>query len=118
MGYLDEDDYLFLVDRRTDLIICGGTNIYPAEVEGALESHPAVRSCAVIGLPDEDLGATVHAIVDVVESVDDAALRAHLESRLVRYKVPRTFELVRELLKDDAGKVRRRALREARLPKD
>lgn len=127
MGYLDEDEYLFLVDRRTDLIICGGANVYPAEVEGALESHPAVRSCAVIGLPDEDLGATVHAMVDVAdyrEVTDDTesdlegTLRSHLESRLVRYKVPRTFEFVSELLKDDAGKVRRRALREARLPKD
>lgn len=120
MGYLDEDDYLFLVDRRTDLIITGGANIYPAEVEGALESHPAIRSCAVIGLPDEDLGATVHAIVDIAEStnVDEAILREHLADQLVRYKIPRTFEFVTELLRDDAGKVRRRALRDARVSAD
>jgi len=116
MGYVDEDEYLFLVDRRTDLIISGGANIYPAEVEGAIESHPAVRSCAVIGLPDGDLGATVHAIVDAVEKVEEDDLRAHLADRLVRYKVPRTFEFVEDPLKDDAGKVRRRALREARVP--
>lgn len=115
MGYLDEDGYLFLVDRRTDLIITGGANVYPAEVEGAIESHPSVRSCAVIGLPDEDLGATVHAIVDAPDPVDEAALRAHLEDRLVRYKVPRSFEFVDGPLKDDAGKVRRRALRDARV---
>ena len=115
MGYVDEDGYLFLVDRRTDLIISGGANIFPAEVEGAVESHPSVRSCAVIGLPDEDLGATVHAIVDVTSPVEESALRAHLEDRLVRYKVPRTFEFVDEPLKDDAGKVRRRALRDARV---
>lgn len=117
MGYVDEDGYLYLVDRRTDLIISGGSNIYPAEVEGAVESHPAVRSCAVIGLPDDDLGATVHAIVDAVGAVDEEALRAHLEERLVRYKVPRSFEFVDGPLKDDAGKVRRQALREARLPR-
>ncbi|MEM9175560.1 MAG: AMP-binding protein [Myxococcota bacterium] len=115
MGYVDEDGYLFLVDRRTDLIISGGSNIYPAEVEGAVESHPAVRSCAVIGLPDDDLGATVHAIVDAVDPVDEAALRAHVAERLVRYKVPRSFEFVDAPLKDDAGKVRRRALRDARV---
>ena len=115
MGYLDEDEYLFLVDRRTDLIISGGANIYPAEVEGAIESHPDVRSCAVIGLPDEDLGATVHAIVQAVAPISDETLRAHLADRLVRYKIPRSFEFVDEPLKDDAGKVRRRALREARV---
>lgn len=115
MGYVDEEGYLFLVDRRTDLIISGGSNIYPAEVEGAVESHPAVRSCAVIGLPDDDLGATVHAIVDCFEPVDEEALRAHVSEHLVRYKIPRTWEWVDEPLKDDAGKVRRRALREARL---
>jgi len=115
MGRLDEDGYLFLVDRRTDLIICGGANIYPAEVEGAIESHPAVRSCAVIGLPDEDLGATVHAIVQAVSPLEDSSLRSFLSDLLVRYKIPRTFEFVEEPLKDDAGKVRRRALREARV---
>ena len=115
MGRVDEDGYLFLVDRRTDLIISGGANIYPAEVEGAIESHPEVRSCAVIGLPDEDLGATVHAIVQTASKVDDAELRAFLSDLLVRYKIPRSFEFVDQPLKDDAGKVRRRALREARV---
>ncbi len=105
IGYLDDDGYLFLVDRRTDLVITGGSNVYPAEVEGAIEAHPSVRSCAVIGMPDEDLGATVHAIVDAPGGVDESTLRAHLEDRLVRYKVPRSFEFVDELLKDDAGKV-------------
>ena len=115
MGYLDEDGYLFLVDRRTDLIISGGSNIYPAEVEGAIESHPDVLSCAAIGLPDEDLGAVVHAIVEshVDLSADD--LRSYLGDRLVRYKIPRSFEFVRQAIKDDTGKVRRGALRAARL---
>jgi len=115
MGYLDDDGYLFLADRRTDLIISGGSNVYPAEVEGAIESHPDVLSCAVIGLPDEDLGAAVHAIVQAVCPMDDEALRIHLSSRLIRYKIPRSFEFVRDVLKDDAGKVRRAALRAARV---
>ena len=115
MGYLDDDGYLFLADRRTDLIISGGANVYPAEVEGAIESHSGVLSCAVIGLPDEDLGATVHAIVQAATPIDDDELRLHLRDRLVRYKIPRSFEFVSDALKDDAGKVRRGELRAARV---
>jgi bile acid-coenzyme A ligase len=115
MGHLDEDGYLFLADRRTDLIISGGSNVYPAEVEGAIEAHPDVLSCAVIGLPDEDLGATVHAIVESTASIEEDDLRAFLRDRLVRYKIPRSFEFVSIVLKDDAGKVRRAALRAARV---
>jgi bile acid-coenzyme A ligase len=122
MGYLDADGYLYLVDRKTDMIVTGGANVYPAEVESAIDSHPAVRSSAVVGLPDPDLGQRIHAIVDAPDAaargLDEAALRAHLASRLVRYKIPRTFEFVAEPLRDDAGKVRRPALREARLSKD
>jgi bile acid-coenzyme A ligase len=116
MGYLDEDGYLYLVDRKTDMILCGGANIYPAEIEGAIDSHPAVRSSAVVGLPDDDLGSRVHAIVDAPGGVDLEELRAWLGERLAPNKVPRSFELVEEPLRDDAGKVRRSALREARLP--
>jgi bile acid-coenzyme A ligase len=115
MGYLDSDGYLFLADRRTDLIISGGSNVYPAEVEGAIESHPGVLSCAVIGLPDEDLGATVHAIVQATVSIDADELRSYLRDRLVRYKIPRSIEFVANALKDDGGKVRRGALRAARV---
>jgi len=116
MGYLDEDGYLYLADRKTDMIVTGGANVYPAEVEAAIDAHPVVRSSAVIGLPDEDLGQRVHAIVDTPDGVDESALRAHLAEHLVAYKIPRSFEFVREPLRDDAGKVRRSALREARLP--
>lgn len=115
MGRLDEDGFLYLADRRTDLVISGGANVYPAEVEGAIESHPDVLSCAVIGLPDDDLGARVHAIVHAARPIAEEALREHLEDRLVRYKVPRSFEFVDHALKDDAGKVRRAALRAARV---
>jgi len=115
LGYLDEEGWLYLVERKSDMILVGGANVYPAEIEAALEAHPAVRSSAVIGLPDDDLGSRVHAIVDASAPVTEAELRAHLAERLAAYKIPRSFELVSELLRDDAGKLRRSALREARV---
>ena len=115
MGYLDADGYLYLVDRKTHMIDTGGANVSPADVEAARAAYPAVRSSAVVGLPDDDLGQRVHAIVDAPGGVDEEALRAHLAAELARYKTPRTFEFVDAVLRDDAGKVRRVALREARL---
>jgi bile acid-coenzyme A ligase len=116
LGRLDADGYLYLADRSADLILSGGANVYPAEVEAAFDSHPAVRSSAVVGLPDDDLGERVHAIVDVADAdVWPADLLAHVAQQLVRYKVPRTIEIVHEPLRDDAGKLRRSALRAARL---
>jgi bile acid-coenzyme A ligase len=116
MGHMDEDGYLYLADRQTDMILCGGANVYPAEVEGAIEAFEGIRSCAVIGLPDEDLGNRVHAIIDTAGGkLDETALLAHLSERLGRYKIPRSFEYVDEPLRSDAGKVRRKALREDRL---
>jgi bile acid-coenzyme A ligase len=116
MGYVDADGFLYLVDRRTDMIVTGGENVYPAEVEGAIDACPGVRSCAVIGLPDEDLGQRVHAIVEG-EPALEGALRAHLAGRLARFKIPRSFEFVATPLRDDAGKVRRGALRAERVPR-
>jgi bile acid-coenzyme A ligase len=115
-GWLDEDGFLYLGDRTTDMILTGGSNVYPAEVEAAIAEHPAVHSCAVIGLPDDDLGNIVHAIVqaDPGELQIDQLL-TFLGERLVRYKVPRTVEIVDIPLRDDAGKVRRSALRADRL---
>ena len=120
LGYLDEEGYLYLVDRRTDMIVSGGANVYPAEVEAALDAHPGIATSAVIGLPDDDLGQRVHAIVQASPTTgapDLDELRAFLAERLVRYKIPRSFEFVEEALRDDAGKTRRSALREARLPR-
>lgn len=115
MGWFDADGYLYLGDRKGDMILSGGANIYPAEIESALGEHPAVLSSAVIGLPDDDLGQTVHAVVQVdpavgVEGIDEAEMRGFLAERLVRYKVPRTFEFTLDVVRDDAGKVRRNAL--------
>jgi bile acid-coenzyme A ligase len=115
VGWMDADGYLYLADRQTDMILVGGANVYPAEVEAALEEHPQIASSCVIGLPDDDLGNTVHAIVCAPPDLDLDDVRRHLDERLVRYKLPRTFEIVAQMLRDDAGKVRRSQLREERL---
>lgn len=114
LGRVDADGFLYLSDRKKDMILVGGSNVYPAEVEAALEEHPLVQSSAVIGLPDEDLGSRVHALVHTSDDVDVDDLRAHLATRLVRYKIPRTFEFVDRPLRDDAGKVRRWVLAQER----
>lgn len=115
MGWMDEDGFLYLGDRKKDMILTGGANIYPAEVEAAIDRHPDVVSCAVIGLPDDDLGERVHAIVHAPGSLDADALRSHLADEIVRYKISRTFEFVDEPLRDDAGKVRRSMLAQERV---
>jgi bile acid-coenzyme A ligase len=116
MGWVDEDGYLYLGDRRQDMILTGGANVYPAEIEAALQAYPGVRSCAVIGLPDEDKGNRIHAIVEADPgAITEADVIAFLAERLVAYKLPRTFEFVDTPLRDDAGKLRRSALRAERL---
>ena len=115
LGWFDPDGYLYFADRRTDMIVSGGANVYPAEVEAALGSHPLVTDCAVIGLPDDDLGQRVHAIVHAETPVPDEDLRAHLAGLIARYKIPRTFEVVPDSLRDEGGKVRRSTLRAERV---
>lgn len=117
LGSVDEAGYLYLADRRNDLIISGGANIYPAEVEAALDAHPAVRGSAVIGLPDPEWGAKVHAIVQPVEDsgLEEQELLDFVADRLARFKLPKSIEFTPEPLRDEAGKVRRAALRQARL---
>jgi bile acid-coenzyme A ligase len=115
-GRVDEDGYLYLGDRIQDMILVGGANVYPAEIEAALQEHADVRSCVVIGLPDEDKGNRIHAIVEADPAqVAEDALLAFLGDRLARYKLPRTVEYVDQVLRDDAGKVRRSELRRQRL---
>jgi bile acid-coenzyme A ligase len=115
IGSFDEEGYLYLADRRTDMILVGGANIYPAEIEAALDEHPLVASSAVIGLPHEELGNSVHAIIQPRPGLDLEDIKKHLAERLVIYKQPRSFELVSENVRDDAGKVRRTALRDERI---
>ena len=115
LGRMDAEGYLYLADRRDDLILVGGGNIYPAEVEAALGTHPQVLSSCVIGLPDDDLGARVHAIVQLAGPVSDDELRAHVAGLLTGAKVPSSFERVDVPLRDDTGKIRRSAWRAARI---
>ncbi len=115
LGTFDADGYLYLVERKSDMVVVGGANVYPAEVEAALDAHPRVRSSAVVGLPDEDLGQRLHAIYEADGEIDPAELREHLAKHLAGHKIPRSFERVAHPLRDDAGKVRRSALREARV---
>lgn len=117
LGSVDADGYLYLSDRRNDLIISGGANIYPAEVEAAIDAHPAVRGSAVVGLPSEEWGAIVHAIVQRVDGavLDQSELLDFIAGQLARFKLPKTIEFTDEPLRDEAGKVRRAALRQARL---
>ena len=117
LGHVDSDGYLYLADRRTDLILSGGANVYPAEVEAALDAHAEVLSSAVVGLPDEDLGQKVHAIVQRRSGsmLPTEELLEYLRRLLALYKVPRSVEFVSAPLRDDGGKVRRSALRDERI---
>ena len=115
IGWMDEEGYLYLTDRRTDMILVGGANVYPAEVEAALDEHRLVQSSAVVGLPAEDLGNVVHAIIQPRAGLDLDELKQFLAERLSVHKLPRTYELVYTPLRDDAGRVRRSRLREERL---
>ena len=115
IGKVDADGYVYITDRLADMILVGGANVYPAEIEAALDEHPAVQSCCVIGLPDEDLGNIPYAIVELSGPASDEDLMAHLRRRLAPYKLPRVIERATTPLRDDAGKVRRSALRAERI---
>ncbi len=119
MGWLDEEGYLYIADRRTDMVVVAGINVYPAEVEAALETSADVLCCAVIGLPDDDLGNRLHAIIELAPGMtppaDGLAFLAAALARLAPFKRPRSAEFTHDRIRDDAGKVRRAALRAARL---
>jgi long-chain acyl-CoA synthetase len=117
MGYLDDDGYLFLCDRARDLIISGGVNIYPAEVEGVLASHPSVGDVAVIGVPDPEWGEQVKAVVELTPGVDASPeladdLVAFCRERLAGYKCPRSVDFRDSLPRTDGGKLFKRLLRD------
>ena len=111
LGRLDERGYLYIVDRKKDLIISGGENIYPREVEEVLYAHPGVREAAVIGVPDEVWGESVKAVVVPVGDLAPDELIAFCRTRLARYKCPKAVELRAELPKTPSGKVLKRELR-------
>ncbi|HET9566644.1 MAG TPA: AMP-binding protein, partial [Mycobacterium sp.] len=111
LGYFDEDGYLYLNDRRTDMFTVGGRNVYPAEIESALCAHPDVLSCLVVGVPDDDLGQVPYALVQA-DGLDESDVISFLAEHVGGYKVPRTVEFVDAPLRDDAGKARRSAVRD------
>jgi len=116
MGYVDEEGYLYVTDRKQDMIVSGGENVYPREVEDVLFEHADVLEAAVIGVPDEKWGERVHAVVVLKDGVvaDTVALIAFARLHLAGYKVPKTLEFVAELPKNAAGKVVRSELRLSR----
>lgn len=113
VGYLDDAGYLFLCDRKRDMVISGGVNIYPAEIEAVLQHMDGVRDCAVFGIPDPEFGEALMAVVEPQEhhtlSVD--AIQVHLRLHLAGYKVPRNIEVRRDLPREDSGKIFKRRLR-------
>jgi long-chain acyl-CoA synthetase len=112
LGYLDEDGYLFIADRRTDLIITGGANVYPAEVESVILQHPKVADAAVVGLPDAEMGKSVLAVVELRpgEAATPEEIIAFARRDLAHYKCPRRVEFVAELPREPQGKVRKHQL--------
>jgi long-chain acyl-CoA synthetase len=119
LGYLDEDGYVFIVDRKKDLIKTSGYQVWPREIEEVIASHPAVAEVAVAGLPDEVKGEIAKAwiIPRPGATVSGVEIRAHCRERLAPYKVPAEYEIVTELPKSQVGKVLRRMLRQQELDK-
>jgi acyl-CoA synthetase (AMP-forming)/AMP-acid ligase II len=114
VGYVDEDGYLFLTDRRAFTIISGGVNIYPAEIESCLLTMDGVRDCAVFGIPDDEFGEVLAAHIELQPGSSASAqqVREHVRSQLARYKVPRVVEFADQLPREDSGKIFKRRLRE------
>jgi long-chain acyl-CoA synthetase len=117
MGYLDEDGYLFLRDRAKDMIISGGVNIYPAEVEAVLSSHPAIGDVGVLGIPDGEWGESVKAVVELAPGyapttqLEDELIE-YCRSRLAHYKCPRSIDFRDELPRTETGKLYKRLLKD------
>jgi acyl-CoA synthetase (AMP-forming)/AMP-acid ligase II len=113
-GYMDENGYVYIVDRFKDMIVSGGENVYSTEVENALITHPEVNSCAVIGIPDTQWGERVHAVIVPTgdRRPDAAEIRAHVKDTIAGYKAPRSIEYVDSLPMSAAGKVLKHKLRQ------
>jgi long-chain acyl-CoA synthetase len=117
IGYLDADGFLFLCDRKSDMIISGGSNIYPAEIEAEIIMHPKVADVAVFGIPDDEWGEQVKAVVQPADGAQPgpelaAEIIGSLDGRLARMKWPRSVDFVDEMPRDPSGKLHKRRLRE------
>lgn len=113
MGYMDADGFLYLCDRRRDMIISGGVNIYPAEIEAVLHDCPGVEDCAVFGIPDAEFGEAIAAIIEPRDGAepDPEQIRSYLRGHLASFKVPRHIEFRKDLPREDSGKIFKRRLR-------
>jgi long-chain acyl-CoA synthetase len=113
MGFVDEDGYLYVCDRASDMVISGGVNIYPAEIEAVLALMPGVRDCAVFGIPDEEFGEALAAAVQTEPGValEAEMIRKYLSDRIANYKVPRLVSFHAELPREESGKIFKRRLR-------
>jgi long-chain acyl-CoA synthetase len=114
VGYIDSDGYVFLCDRKRDMVISGGVNIYPAEIEAVLHSVAGVKDCAVFGIPDAEFGEVLMAVIEpqAGAKLDLAEIRAHLKASLADYKVPKHIEMQAGLPREDSGKIFKRRLRD------
>ena len=114
VGYVDADGYLYICDRKADMVISGGVNIYPAEIEAVLISLPGVADCAVFGIPDEEFGESLAAAVQITPgaSLSEAQVRDFLRERIAGYKLPRSVSFHAELPREDSGKIFKRKLRD------
>jgi long-chain acyl-CoA synthetase len=117
MGYMDAEGYLYLTDRSANLIISGGVNIYPAEIDALLLLHPAVGDVATVGVPDEEWGESVKAVVQLADGIEPSAelaseLLAFCRDRLAHFKCPRSIDFTPRLPREDTGKIYKRVLRE------
>lgn len=115
VGYFDDDGFLYISDRISDMVISGGVNIYPAEVEKVLVGMDEVADCAVVGVPDPEFGERLIAFIVGEDGLDDTTVRDYLADHLARYKVPREICFAQELPREDSGKIKKRLLREAYL---
>jgi acyl-CoA synthetase (AMP-forming)/AMP-acid ligase II len=114
IAYLDDEGFVYICDRKKDMIISGGMNIYPAEIESALEHHPEIVEAAVFGIPSDDWGETVHAVVvrRPGSTLDDQGVSDYAREHLAGYKVPRSIAWSDELPKTGSGKILKRELRQ------
>jgi fatty-acyl-CoA synthase/long-chain acyl-CoA synthetase len=114
IAYMDDEGYFYICDRKSDMIISGGVNIYPAEIEAVLVAHPAIADAAVFGIPDEEWGEAVHAVISTYDgaTAEDDEVQVFCREHLAGFKVPRSFERMEEIPRSASGKIQKRQLRE------
>ena len=115
IGYLDEGNFLFISDRISDMVISGGVNIYPAEIEKSLIGMTGVKDCAVFGIAHPEFGETLVAVIEAASSVNQDQVNSFLKKRIAGYKIPRILVFTEHLPREDSGKIKKRLLHDAYL---